>query len=154
MKGLVLIIMFILISCGTETGNPLTEPQTSIGEDSPSTKSGLVLSVACNKLYECYSGYITLSNCEIGIFAQDNFDTVLGLIDGIYLTASEIVAAEVGGKISGNQNELSQCLTDINSLSCSDNEVVNSFDINSSTDYSNAFQIIPTGAGSCNDIFN
>jgi hypothetical protein len=156
MKLLFIICYLFLFSCGTETGNPITKTSNGnpdAGADQESTASELVFGKSCDILFSCYPSSMTLSSCGVSFLAQDGFDTVLGITDGLYVTGKEIVDAERSESLTPNTTEFDQCLADIGNLSCSDNEVVNAFDDSNPSDFSNAFKIIPTGSGSCNDIF-
>ncbi len=152
------LIFIILISCGTETGNPFTTSSGNSGEapvsDGTTTMIYQVVVSSCKKIAQCYSSNLSESTCISKVLSDGKFDTELGLSDGIYNTTQEMINAETANSITPNQSESDQCKADISALNCSDSEVVNAYDISSPNDFGSLFEIIPTGAGSCNDIFN
>jgi hypothetical protein len=158
MKFIILLLSLMVSSCGTETGNPFID---YFGNTATSYNPGVVLNTdtavvvyyACSKLTECNSSTLDYSDCETALLTLDTFDTELGLVDGVYTDNQAILDAEDGNTITPNETESAQCLSDLLALGCSDSEVTNAFDSNSPSDFSNAHQVIPAGAGSCNDMF-
>lgn len=164
MKKLLLIFLFLNISCGTEVGNPLVDLNAGNGDDNsgdPSQdNSGNLTSFSsqlktrmCEKLVECYSSTIIQTECENSISDVDGFDSELGLDPSDYSMYSEIQEDEDADHIIANSIYSLQCLEDINDLICSDAEVINAYNSSAPSDYSSTFEIIPAGSGSCNDSF-
>lgn len=147
------LILLLFISCGTETGNPLVQDATlTVDEDARVTTAYTVIENVCNKLKDCYNvAYVTCVNKSV---LEDNFDSALGLNTGDYSNYNDILNAEVNNSLSVNDSAAaSQCANDIKNLSCSDTEVVDAYDTNNQSDYSNVYKLIPVGAGSCQDIY-
>ena len=153
MKTLTLITLSLFIGCGTETGNPNNQDSgASLGASELGTYAYNLLGLSCDKLVECYS--IDKDNCKNGILTQDNFDASFGLNSSDYSTFRDIIDAEVEGGISvTDAGAFTQCQTDINALACSDSEVLNAYDASDSGNYSNAYNLIPVGSGSCQDFY-
>jgi hypothetical protein len=148
-KILNLLILCICIGCGTETGNPLLDPD-HLNSDQPVV--GL-LETMCLKLSKCHAG-LTFNICESNVLLQDNIDTAIGLGDGIYTSYQAIIDAESNGEISENRLPTVQCYLDITNMKCNDSEVTNAYDIANPTDFTSVYKLLITGAGSCQDMFN
>lgn len=113
----------------------------------------VLLARICFKLASCHSGVLTQATCESAILNEDDFDTEYGLNSADYSTYQEIINADSAAIITGDETSFSQCVSDITDLSCDDAEVLDAFDTNDPTNFTNAYKIIPVGAGSCNDLF-
>ena len=165
MKIWILFFLLFNAGCGTEVGNPLTDNLsntdeddnngTPSGDDSASftTSAAQIKNVACKKLVECYGTYFDQDSCENNISGVDGFDTSFGLDSFDYADFSEIEEAEGNDEIEANSTYTTQCVSDIEALSCSDSEVINAFDSSNSSDFSNTYEVIPTRSGSCNDLY-
>ena len=136
------------MSCGTEVGNPAESSNTSF-----TTQTTLVAQKVCKKLVECFSGSLTQESCISGIYNVDGFDNQLGLGTSSYDKLSEIINAESSSLISANSSKSSQCLIDIENLTCSSSEVTSAYSSSSANNYDNTYLIIPSNANSCNDMF-
>ena len=150
MKLLLLALVLIFTSCGTETGNPATESDLSSGDNESSYAESLSSKI-CSKLVACFSEITSTSDCMTEINDENGFDTALGNSD--YNTLSEFISAESNGSIVKNQTEATQCLSDIENLACSDTEVTSAFSSSSPNDYSNIANIVSIGSGSCQDFY-
>ena len=146
-----LLLVFLFIGCGTETGNPIQEGSVMPGD---STNSDLLTyrlaDNVCDKLIECYDEVTSVSDCINQVLSVDGFDDALDL-NSSYSNLREIFNDERDSVLTSNSTEAAQCITDINALSCSDSEVINAFNSSSPNDYSNTPNIVPTNAGSCQD---
>jgi hypothetical protein len=149
----------MIMSCGTEVGNPLTALNNEGSDDPVDSDASLSLfssnleTGVCTKLFECYSSTLSKVACLNAISIVDGFDTELGLDGGNYNSLSDIKTAESSSLITPDSTSSSQCLSDISALVCTDSEVINAYDISNSTNYSSFYLIVPSGAGSCNDVF-
>lgn len=145
-----LLLLLLLVGCGTETGNPITPSSPASGEDGTTTSTEGILEKVCEKIESCYS--VKESTCKTNTLEEDGFDDAFDIAD--YDDLQAIVDAETAGDLSvTSTSAVTQCKTDIENLSCSDSEVVNAYSTSSPNDYSNMADIIPTNAGSCQDIF-
>lgn len=157
LNSFLISVLLLIISCGTETGNPFLDGEPSGGNDSQNgliTLSEQVLNSSCEKLVNCYSSVLTKENCLTGLKLQVNFDTEFGLTDGVFSDFQAIIEAEAEEVLVASGPKVNQCRQDIENLLCSDNEVTSAFDTNFPSIFSSSYNLIPTGAGSCNDIFN
>ena len=163
MKILLLLFSILIFSCGTETGNPLTSLTSgdndngdpNAGNDSgelQSTKSFLIAKSVCEKIKNCYPSTTADLNCEEDILGLEGFDENLGLPAGSYYDLTALMTAESDGRVTVDSNANTQCLTDLDDLSCSDSEVLNSYDSSNPTDYSNFALMLPQTSGSCSDV--
>lgn len=163
MKVLLLLISFFVFSCGTETGNPLTSltsgdnnnSDPNAGNDSgelQSTKSFLIAKAVCEKIKSCYPLAADDLNCEEDILGLEGFDENLGLAADSYYDLAALMTAESDDRLTVDSNANTQCLTDLENLSCSDSEVLNAYDSSNSTDYSNFALMLPQTSGSCSDV--
>ena len=144
-----LLLVFLFIGCGTETGNPIQGGGLFQGGQVSLFTYRLAESV-CEKLIECYDEVISVNDCIKEVEDIDGFDIALNL-DSNYTDLNDIYIDESGSVITSSSTEAAQCITDINALSCSDSEVINAFNSSSPNDYSNTANIVPTNAGSCQD---
>ena len=147
-----LLLIFLFLSCGTETGNPIEEDDSgqALPGDSVDYFTFNLADNVCDKLIECYSEVSDVSACIQKVLSVDGFDLALNL-SSTYSDLNEIYTDEKNSTISKNSTESSQCIADIKALSCSDSEVINAFDSSSPNDYSNTANMVPTNAGSCQD---
>ena len=155
-----LFILLLLISCGTEVGNPWDDSDDG-GEgsfnDSPSDDDTSLfverlVSTTCSKLVSCFPDTVTISVCHASIEAVDGFDERLGL-GSSYSDLSDIEEAEEAENIIANSNYSGNCLDEISTLACGDSEVTLSFDEASPSDYSNTFEIISNISSNCTNVF-
>ena len=150
-----LILFLLLCSCGTETGNPISEDDS--GQALPGDGiTYFTLTTAdniCDKLIECYGEITDVSACIEKLKTIDGFDTALDLEDD-YSNFNDIYLDEKNSVFTINSDYNQQCQSDINGLTCSDSEVINAYDSASPNDYSNVPNIIPVGSGSCQDVLS
>ncbi len=155
-----LIIILLLISCGTEVGNPWDDSDDG-GEggfndvpvdDETSLFVEKLVSTTCSKLASCFPDTVTISVCHASIEAIDGFDERLGL-GSSYSDLSDIEEAEEAETIISDSDYSKSCLDEIDSLACGDPEVVLSFDETSPSDYSNTFEIISSSSTNCVNVF-
>lgn len=163
MKGLLLLFSILVFSCGTETGNPLTSLTSGDNNyNSPnadndsgelqSTKSFLIAKAVCEKIKNCYLVATAGLDCEEVILGLEGFDENLGLPADSYYDLAALMTAEADDRVTVDSNANTQCLMDLDDLSCSDSEVVNAYDSSNPTDYSNFALMLPQTSGSCSDV--
>lgn len=154
------LILLLAVSCGTETGNPAKPTEYSGHTPSPSQGDASsynleeVLETICGKLASCSNKTLTKTDCKVGVKTNTQFDTEFGLTDGTYADYAAMITAQSNNTLTSKYTESAQCLTDINNLSCSDNEITNAWNSASPNDFSNAHEIVPAGSGSCGDMLN
>lgn len=144
-------ILYFLMSCGTEVGNPIQDGNLQAGEPTGATTVFPILQSICDKVSECYS--VDLEVCATSSLLVDGFDSVLNLGTTNYTNLQEIVDDELLGVISANSTFETQCQSDIENLLCSDSEVIAAYNPAAPNDYSSMFRIIPIGGGSCQDVY-
>lgn len=160
-NGLLIILTIFLCSClqGTDTGNPgLTDTVEGIeggiisGDDPSDTNlneiDALILAT-CNLLTDCEN--VDFSDCFDAILDQSNIDEEIGLSVGQFTDLRETRAASADGSLSKSADAQKQCVEDIESLSCSQPNVDNSYDDNLSNAYENVADMLPS---SCNGIYS
>ena len=149
MKRILIWNLILILSCGTETGNPVHN--SDLDNNNDESFSSLLLQEICEKQTSCF---IQNPSCSNLLRLQDGFDIKFGLNSSIYSTFEGIFEAVNSGEITININNQSQCLKDIKALSCTDTEVQEAFNSSNSSDYTNSYKIIPTTSNSCNDLFD
>ena len=153
---LIIFSLLFIVSCGTETGNPVRPSELNstptVDEDSKTTVSYSLLAKICSKLKDCYT--VSEETCISSSLSSDGFDAAYNLNTSTYSTLLQIVNDEKDGKISiQNETSKNQCEADIDALTCSDNEIQNAYEVSAPSDFSNTDQAVPVGAGSCQDIY-
>ncbi len=144
-----LLVTSILSSgCGgTDSGNP--PPPASTGSSSD-TGVASIENYICYKLSACFS--LEYESCYSGLRASSGIDTEIGLASG-YGTFQKIITDDGAGTITRSASALTTCTAAIYTLTCSSTAVQTSFSSGTPTDFSNIQNILPTGSGSCPDIY-
>lgn len=152
----VLIIFLLFNGCGTEVGNPIKEatvPGSGEVQDPLTLTSSALRGKVCDKLVECFPSQFNADNCANIINNVDGFDDAFNLNNSSYNDYEDIEEAEKNELIEVSSTEGTQCQDDIEALSCTDSEVINAYDESNSSDYTQLYNIIPIGSGSCQDTF-
>ncbi|MGZ3803610.1 MAG: hypothetical protein ACXVB4_05335 [Pseudobdellovibrionaceae bacterium] len=118
------------VSKGTSTvGNPLT-----------SVTNKLLLAV-CEVIQRCHTG-VDSNLCQTGVLATSGFATPLGL-PGTYTTYSSILQGEENGALVGNQTQANVCQGSLETLSCSDANVIAAYDPSLANPFAGSPNMIP-----------
>jgi len=139
-----LALSTLLISCGTDTGNPGVV-QSNDGFDQSgglATHSTMVVTSVCKILVSCNAG-LTKEICTVEVNAREDMVSTLGLSKEEFATLEEVKKAEMDKSLNTNQDKAKICLVDIQSLACVDEQVVNAFDLESDQPFSNVETIVP-----------
>jgi hypothetical protein len=115
---------------GTDTGNVGT----------PGPQSAQLESALCAKLTACFSP--VLMNCESKVLSTPNVVSALGLNQTQYQNLQAVLTAVTQGQLKENSQQKTECLQQIGNLSCQNQLVLNSYNINSIEDLSQIFKLL------------
>ena len=138
-----LMSLSLLLSCATETGNP-----SANSNPAELTTLETLRNTACEKLVQCYAS-LDADDCIAGVNATTNIDTELGLTIGQYFNYQAAINGEISGAIGSTGAAATQCDSDLSALVCGSAEVLNAYSAGAPADFSNVFELFPSGAGSC-----
>ena len=143
---LFLLIFILLLGCGTEVGNPLTEytSGTDNGEDDANSvpsddEDHPLVARVCGTLTRCYPS-LKDQECREHILDVDKFDTRLGLDKDNYQNLKEIT---LDTNLVVNTVNAEACLVSIEQLSCSDSEIISAYNENNPDRFDNTYKVIP-----------
>ncbi|MGZ3800979.1 MAG: hypothetical protein ACXVCA_11515 [Bdellovibrio sp.] len=121
------------VSNGTSTvGNPLASVTNKI------------LVAVCDVIQRCHSEVDT-KLCQNGVLATSGFATPLG-IPASYTTYSSILQGEANGALLGNENQANVCQGSLETLSCSDPNVVAAYDPSLANPFAGSPNMIPSSS--------
>lgn len=131
---LLILILFMAVGCGTDTGNPFSEGEPSYGDivapgdpfpgEEPFTYS--LLKASCRKISRCNTD-LSYNQC-IGYFYElTNVDTEIGLTVGQYTNLQAVYNAENSNELSLNVSATETCIEDFEALDCDDTQIINSY---------------------------
>lgn len=112
---LLLVFSFILVSCGTDTGNPGMTPVS--GEDGASEFMPSFVEGTCNKLKFCHTE-MDLRECGPKLIQEANMPLALGFLDLEFKNLTEVYQAEVRREILPHASFSDQCLLNIQAITC------------------------------------
>ncbi|MCJ8275694.1 MAG: hypothetical protein HRT44_10645 [Bdellovibrionales bacterium] len=119
-------LLFLLVACGTDTGNPGATPESGEGFDNAIgviDRPGdevipTLVDVICDRFTDC--GTSTFKSCKSSLYALDEIDTEIGLPEGAYSSLKEVHNAFTDEALKESPDDFNQCLADIQASSCSD----------------------------------
>lgn len=146
-KSLIIVCLFCS-ACkyqGTDTGNPASVP---VADD---TSAAYVIAAnACDRVASCIPTSVA-SDCLSLNKDEQTFGVKLGLVGPQQnWTLSEIISYEISGDIIFDESARDTCLGDIEGLSCSANEIQDSYNINLTNPYEKLSDVLPP---SCTNVF-
>lgn len=118
--------VFALCGCGTDTGNPATDPTNNASE--PPALSESMTTAICQKINSC--GW-SPTNCQNSIYEQQNVAAVIGSTFSDIKSLKDIyieIAQGEASRIQFNNSNQTSCLSYIENLSCTDSALTSAYD--------------------------
>jgi len=142
-----LFLLSILVSCGTDTGNPGETARAGLGQDRLYFVDRFV-DAACLKIHSCREN-MAIRDCE-ALYTEPNMPASLGWRESDFENLNGVLGFEMGGQITPNEEVANSCLEEIKNLSCETTEMREAFNGDSTRPFENANRVIPTR---CQSVF-
>jgi hypothetical protein len=131
-----LIFLFALTACGTDSGNPGLSDTVS----APALVTNFVDTAVCATLSRCYN--VSANNCLTGMQTAAYFTAAMGLDQNLYPTLNQVDAALTNGELTIRNVDLSICQQAIQNLTCASSEVGAAYDPANAADFSSTFHLL------------
>jgi len=142
-----LFLLSILVSCGTDTGNPGETARAGLGQDRLLFVNRFV-EATCLQIQSCHEDQ-SITDCE-ALYTEQNMPASLGWGESDFENLNGVLGFEMGGQITPNEETANSCLEEIKNLSCETSEMREAFDGDSTRPFEKANRVIPAR---CQSVF-
>lgn len=150
------IFLLILLSCGTETGNPVR----SVAQNGPSAEIGSanysasfrIISELCHKLNSCDSN-LSRETCLDQIYPLSSIAPRLGIPDSTYNDFEAVIDAELNDEITNNPDNVIDCINTFMDYECDGVEITGSYNSNAPTNFTQIHLLLANDLSTCGGVF-
>lgn len=150
-----------LIGLGTSTGNPMgsSDPNKdpagvpSGQPASASTYTGTLISTLASRLADCHSG-TSAQDLTSQLLKTTGYAPLLGLPDGNNSSLGQLQEAEQGLIISAQAESALNCIKAINTMPCSDPNMIQAYDATSTSGALSRSSGIVSSIPACSSFYN